>query len=303
MKRNSIRIISNQETRTVFYHIKNEADQWVHVDRSSPLSRKEYTETSFRESAEKIMKTIDDIYDTGNRGVDLEIKCTNDEFTYLSELIVKNYDNINILDTLKEPTRQSEPTCSNEDIEKVNKNETEKDADILRKQNKMQVAFVGKSDSETRTLMKALAELNHVEFLESNKSDYTLYKNLEKGQLWYEVAGIDIGKTNVEKADTTIKRLIHEGLDVLIYCFSTNGVGDAEKKILCSIKNDFPNVRILAVLTSCVDEDPTVFTERMSNHLDGIKVLPVLAKDIKTRCGIIKAYGIEDISRFIYGGK
>lgn len=272
MQRNSIKIISNQEAKTISYYIKNEFDEWIHVDNSSPLSRREYTETSMYESAEKVIEKIDEIYNTGNRGVDLEISCTNDEFIYLSSLIKEN------------------------EQKKENFN-------IICRQSKMQVAFAGKIGSGKTTLIDALAELNHVKFSVSHESGYTLCQNAEGSQLWYEVAGIDIGKVNVEKTYTTIKSLIEVGVEILVYCFSTNKIESAEEDILLSIKNNFPNVRILVVLTSCVDADGNIYAERMRDFLNGIKILPVLAKDKKIRNGVIPAYGLEDISRFIYGGK
>lgn len=292
MQRNSIKIISNKRARTISYYIKNEADEWIHVDSSSPLSRKEYTETSIHESAEKIIEVIDDIYNTGNRGLNLEIECANDEFIYLSSKIEKNHGDANISSTqIQKDGVRNEPKKGN--------------SNILYKQNKMQVAFAGKIGSGKTTLIDALAELNNIKFCVSYENNYALYQNIEGNQLWYDIKGIDIGKINVEKAYITIKSLIKVGVNVLIYCFSalTNKIEITEKNILFNIKSDFPNVRILAVLTSCVDDDGTVYAERMSNFLNGIKVLPVLAKDKKIRNGIITAYGLEEISRFIYGGK
>lgn len=303
MQCNSIKIISNQVARTISYYIKNEADEWIHVDRSSPLSRKEYTETCIYESAEKIIEVIDDVYNMGNRGVYLEVESTDDEFIYLSSLIEKKYSDANISSTQKETASQSVLAVSNENIEKPNENEKKERSNILCKQNKMQVAFAGKIGSGKTTLIDALAELNHIKFSVSHKSDYTLHQNTEGSQLWYEIKGIDYGKINVEKACTTIKSLIQAGMDVLIYCFSTNKIETIEENVLLNIKSAFPNVRILVVLTSCVDDDGTVYAERMSNSLKGIKVLPVLAKDKKIRSGVIQSYGLEDISRFIYGGK
>lgn len=90
MRCNSIKIISNRVAGTISYYMKNEMDEWIHVDRSSPLSRKEYTETSIYESAEKIIEVIDNTYNMGNRGVNLEMECSDDEFIYLSSLIEKN---------------------------------------------------------------------------------------------------------------------------------------------------------------------------------------------------------------------
>ena len=204
MQRNSIRIISNHVARTVSFYIKNEADEWAHVDSSSPLSRKEYTETSIYENAEKIIEIIDEIYNTGNRGVDLEMECTDDEFIYLSSLIEKRYGDANISSTQKDATKSLEPDDSKEDIKKSSKegqkeknikvekggkssyncknydsmgkitdsvltnntrNESQKEnVNILCKQNKMQVAFVGKISSGKTTLMDALAELNNSNF-------------------------------------------------------------------------------------------------------------------------------------------
>lgn len=317
MRCNSIKMICNQEARSISYYIKNETEEWIHVDSSSPLSRKEYTETSIYESAKKIIEAIDEIYNTGNRGVDLEVECTDDEFIYLSSLIEKEYGDANILSSQKETTTRSELSGLDNDIGKFGKNDKEekyikkgregsqerKNSIIFCKQNRMQVAFAGKVSSGKTTLIDALAELNNIKFSVSHESDYILRQNMEGNQLWYEITGIDIGKINIEKAYTTMKSLIKTGVDVLIYCFSTNKIEASEENILLNIRSEFPNVRILAVLTSCVDDDGIVYAERMSNSLKGIKVLPVLAKDKKVRKGIIPAYGLEDISRFIYGGK
>lgn len=303
MQRNKIKIISNHVARSVSYYIKNEADEWIHVDRSSPLSRKEYTETSVYESAEKIIEVIDDIYNPGNRGVDLELECTNDEFIYLSSLIEKKYGDANITSTQKEEARQLGPADSTKKMETSSNVDKKENANIICRQNKMQVAFAGKIGSGKTTLIGALAERNNISFSVSHESGYTLHRNMEGSQLWYEITGIEIGKINVEKACATMRNLIHAGTDVLIYCFSTNKIEVTEENILLDIKRDFPNVRILVVLTSCVDNDSIVYAERMSNSLNGIKVLPVLAKDKRTKSGVIPAYGLEDISRFIYGRK
>nr|WP_304956071.1 hypothetical protein [uncultured Acetatifactor sp.] len=319
MRCNSIKMICNHGARTISYYIKNETDEWIHVDSSSPLSRKEYTQTSIYESAEKIIETIDEIYNTGNRGVDLEMECTNDEFMYLSSLIEKEYGDTNIISSQKETTTQSELSGLDNDFEKFGKNDKKekyikkekggkgsqerKNPPFFCKQNRMQVAFAGKVSSGKTTLIDALAELNNIRFSVLHENDYILHQNMEGSQLWYEIAGIDIGKINIEKAYATIKRLIKTGMDVLIYCFSTNKIEATEENILLNIRSEFPNVRILAVLTSCVDDDAIVYAERMSNSLKGIKALPVLAKDKKVKNGIIPAYGLEDISRFIYGGK
>lgn len=329
MKHNNIKIISNLELKTISYYIKNEADEWIHIDRSSPLSRKEYTKASIYERAESILEVINDVYNTGNRGVDLELECSNDEFIYLSSLIKKKYEDNKISSTQRKNTKQLNSINIGKKSEELSKNvkqensikmeinekesisQTEnkrkeykkENANILCKQSKMQVAFAGKIGSGKTTLIEALAKINNIKFITSQENNYTFYKNMEESQLWYEIKGIDIGKKNIKSAQVTINKLVSGGVSVLIYCLSTNKIESIEEEILLEVQQHYSNVRILVVLTFCLDEDSTVYAEKISDSINNIKVLPVLAKDKKTRCGIISAYGLKDISKFIYGGK
>lgn len=87
MKRNSVKIISNKALNTISYFMKNENGEWVHVDSASPLSKKEFTRASLNEIAESIIDIIDDVYNVVNRGVDIEVECSDDEYKCLQKIL------------------------------------------------------------------------------------------------------------------------------------------------------------------------------------------------------------------------
>jgi len=246
--------------------MENENAEWIHAPNTSPLSRKEYTNASLYDNAEKIISVIADEYNTGNRGVDLELECSADEYLFMCSVLSKKY-----ADTI---------SC---------------------KQKKSKIVIAGKVGSGKTTLIEELGKHNGIKFIIKEKN-YTVYED-DSNRVWYELNGIDLGKEYVKQTQDGINWLADAGMTVFIYCLSTSKIEELEAKLILGIQSKYPNVKILVVLTSCIDEDYTENAEKMSNSINSIKVLPVLAKDKKTKQGVISTYGLDDVSKFIYGGK
>lgn len=305
MKRNSVKIISNKALNTISYFMKNENGEWVHVDSASPLSKKEFTRASLKEIAEKIIDIIDDVYNVGNRGVDIEVECSDDEYKCLQKILQMKGISIGIQEKKNATNTQSANKPSKKDDRKINSSgqKNMSNVDISFQKRNMYVVIAGKVLSGKTTLIEEMGKLNSLNFKSSKKDGYIEYINPDKDQIWYEVKGIDFGKQFVLQAEKEIDKIATVGMDVFIYCFSTSKIETIETDLMLKIKEKYPNARILGVLTSCVDEECNDLADLMSNLLGGIKVIPVLAKDKKIKQGIIPAYGLDEITRYIYGAK
>ena len=58
MKRNQVRIVSNAKKQSLAFYLKDEQEKWRKISNSSDLSRKKYTASSIKESAEEIVRVI-----------------------------------------------------------------------------------------------------------------------------------------------------------------------------------------------------------------------------------------------------
>ena len=305
MRRNSIKIIGNEAVNTISYYIKNENGEWVHVDSASPLAKREFTKATIKEIAEKIIETIDDVYNVGNRGVDIEVECSDEEFTYLRKALQGKELSIKIQEIESDACTQISNMSSKKTANEIDVSVKigEMNGDISCQKRNTYVVVAGKVLTGKTTLIEELGKFNSLNFRMSKHVECMEYVNPNKDQVWYEVKGIDIGKQCIIRVEEEIDRIASNGMDVFIYCFSTNKVEFAETELMIKIKERYPNTRILGVLTSCVDDDCNDLVDNMSNLLAGIKVIPVLAKDKKTKQGTIPAYGLDEITKYIYGAK
>ena len=96
MEHNKIKIVSNIKLRRIAYYFKNENSEWVRVPNSSGLSRKEFCETTISEKIDDIIKIIDEVYNPGNRGVEVLFEGTDEEYTIIRNTVKK----INMCDSI-----------------------------------------------------------------------------------------------------------------------------------------------------------------------------------------------------------
>ena len=107
-----------------------------------------------------------------------------------------------------------------------------------------------------------------------------------------------------EKAKKAVDRLAELGLTTFIYCVGTPKFEQLEQDLIFYVRNNYPAVKILVVFTRSTHSDDQQCVDEISQYLEGIKVIPVLAVEMKTRGGgIISAYGLDNVDRYIFEGK
>lgn len=270
MKRNQIKIVSNVKKQTLAFFMKDEQEKWREVSNSSPLSRKKYKASSIKKSVEEIVRVIGSEYNPGNRGVDIYFEGTEEDFCILKNVIDKKFSP-NYLDCIYVQETQ--------------------------------IAVAGKVGSGKTTLIKGIEEYKGVSFMHQENKGLSAYSDEESKVVWYEIPGIDIGVENIIAARDTFEQLANEGLTTFVYCLGTTKIEPPEEELIMFVRNDYPSIKILVVLTRFVDDDNKTYADQLSSNLNGTKVIPVLAKEMKTRSGIIPAYGIDDVDRYIFEGR
>lgn len=269
MNRNKVKIVCNENINSISYYFLNEGSKWVRVSNSSELSRKEYTFTTIKEKTTDILRIINEIYNPGNRGVDIYFEGSDDDFCILCNAIKRNY-------------LEDYITCKLE---------------------KTKIAVVGKIGSGKTTLITELEKLLNVHYEISKNKEYVTYSDKKGNTEWYELNGIDLGKENIEQTKALIDKFAKNGLTTVVYCFSTSKIEKLEENVIQYIKETYPEIEILITLTSCIYDEAQLFAEQLSTNLNQTKVIPILAKELKTREGIIPAFGLDQIVRYIFEGK
>lgn len=169
--------------------------------------------------------------------------------------------------------------------------------------------IAGKKASGKTTLIKACLKYRQRLSEVTRYDDYCLYDG--GMDQWYEINGIDLGMENVEKTFATIKKLVAEGSIYLFYCVpeETGKLEIVEKKLIATIKNEFPQLQIFIVLTKAYREDSSAVQTEMEKIAGKGKVIETLAKPYLTKIKnpqtgeacVLEPYGIEKIYDVIEG--
>ena len=69
------------------------------------------------------------------------------------------------------------------------------------------------------------------------------------------------------------------------------------------VAQNYPSIKVIVALTKYIDEDSASYPKQLSKRLNGIEVVPLLAKEIKVRPGAIDAYGIGVLNRELFEEK
>lgn len=303
MERNKIKIVSNKSLKMISYYIQNEDLEWVPVDKSSPLSRKEYTEVSLKDNAEIIIRKIDEIYNVGDRGIDIQLEGGSDDDCMHICSVVNNHSNINI-------SKEKQSKNSPDDCNSVTSDVLEKTADdhvadmnISFEHKKSQMIVAGKIKSGKTVFIEEFCKFSNIQYSKKETKGYTLYTSEDGNTTWYELSGIDLGKEHIRAYEETMEKIVSETRSVYIYCISTSKIETTEEKIIMDFKNKYPDVKILVILTSYIEDDAALVAEQISKQISGVRVIPVLARDKKTRQGIIPSFGLDLVAQYIYGGR
>ena len=171
------------------------------------------------------------------------------------------------------------------------------------------IMVAGRKASGKTTLIKACLKHRQRLLEVTHYDDYCLYDGGR--DQWYEINGIDLGMENVEKTRATVKKLVAEGSMYLFYCVSeeTGKLETAEKTLITTIKNEFPQLQIFIVLTNAYRELISDIQTEMEKLVGKGKVIETLAKPYMTKiknpqtgqARIVESYGIEQIYDAIKG--
>ena len=270
MKPNQIKIVNNSKGKKLSYFFQNEKSEWNLVSNTSALSRKKYVSASISENAAEILQIINDTYNIGNRGVDIHFEGSVNDYNTLQSIIEENFSDDNL-------------HCY---------------------QQKTSIAVAGKIGSGKTTLIGEIVKRQGKEFCFFQNNMINGYADTESTITWYEIPGIDLGKENVFAAMANFDLLAKNGVTNFIYCVGTNKVEELEEQFIRYVQEKYPGVKVLIVLTMCLeDEAVPILSEQLFKNIGNVKVIPTLAKEFKTREGLIPAYGLDKIINYIFAGK
>lgn len=269
LPRNRIKIVSAQSSKALSFFMMNEKGQWEVLSNYSDLSRKKFTTANIFDVGDAVVEIIDRDYNTGGRGVDIRFEGPDNEYAFLQECVKRRFQSQDV-------------SCAH---------------------HKTIVAVAGKIKSGKSTFIEEMCKYAGGTTSSVQFDGYECFTSHPSNVRWYEIAGIDIGKEYVLSAKQTISSLIPEGVTDFIYCLSTNKIEPLEEDFILYVRNTYPSVNVLVLLTNYMDDVNDISIERLSDQLNGIKVLPILSKLRKTRGGIIEAYGLDNVSRYLFEGK
>ncbi len=269
MSRNRMKIVSNQNSKSLAYYLMNEQGHWNLVSKYSELSRQKYTSAKLSEQGTEILSVIARDYNVGGRGVSIQFEGSKEEFRHLQQCIERLFPNQEIL-------------CEH--------------------QNSV-IVVSGKLKTGKSILIEGMCNSTGDSPNVIIHETFTEYSTENSHVTWYETKGIDLGKENVKAAKHTISQLAECGMTSFIYCLSSDKIEKLEESLLDYIQQNYPSVKILVVLTLSLDDESTIYANQLSQHLNGIRVIPVLAKAYKTKYGQIEAYGLDEVSKYLFEGR
>jgi len=269
MKRNSLKIVCDVTRRRLIYHFKNEFGDWVNVPSESPFSTRDYTDTTMKASAKKIMEKADKIYNRRNKGLDIVFQGDSSEFAALQNAIRYDFSG----------------------------------RDIKTKIEDTKIAILGKNASGKTTLIEELTKSYQCDDNLKTRN-YAVYQDNKNHAHWYEIKGIDIGQGEVERAFETLKAIAEDELSAAIYCVSClyGKLEDIEAESIQSFAANFHGVRMVIALTQCYNEESQAIADEIARR-SGCRVIQVLAKDHSFRTGTIKSFGLDELSRYVFEGR
>lgn len=269
MSCNQIKIVSNTKRHSIAFYMKSEVGKWNLVSNDSSLSRKEYTDATIQSRAKDIVQVINSLYNQGNRGVNIFFEGEKKDFLLLKEIVDGQFSKSGI-------------TCALQ---------------------KSHIAVAGKTGSGKTSLIRGFGIYRGISFNSRQKDGVNIFTDDEETVVWYEIPAIDFGAENLPKARDVLEKLARSGLTTFIYCLGTNKIKVSEEEFIFFVRDNYPEIKVLVVLTQSVNDEQALYIDQLSEILKGIKVIPILAMDMNTRMGVVSAFGLDDVDRYLSEGK
>lgn len=270
MKRNRIKIVSNSGDKKLSFFFQNERDEWNLVSNASELSRSKFTTISIKDNIDSILQVINEDYNIGNRGIDILFEGSSKDYDIICQAIKKDF--------------------SNDDIKCILK--------------KTAVAVAGKIGVGKSTLINEIVVRHGKGYKYFQNGNITGFIDDSAAITWYEIPGIDLGKEKVIEAMDSFDQLAKNGVTNFIYCLDTNKIEELEEQFIIHVQEKYPGVKILVALTMCKDDnDAEILSTHIQQFVGDVKIIPTLSKDLKTRAGVIPAYGVDEVIQYLFEGK
>jgi hypothetical protein len=169
------------------------------------------------------------------------------------------------------------------------------------------VAVVGKIGSGKTELIKGMCGCAGTSDKgERIRDGVTMYTDAKTDSTWYEVDGIGIEKDSVRRTTFILSRLVEDkGVNVVLYCLRcrTGMIEDIERDFVVTLKCDYPDLKIFAVVTECIDEYAAhEFAQKISLSTEQTRVFNVLARGLRCKVGYLEPFGLEKLAGEICGG-
>ena len=278
--RNSLRFVFNPHSSLITYYFKSEQDKWVPVSRSSPLSRSKFSNVQLDgnddSKLESIIKTINEIYNKNNNGLDILFEGPIAYFQHLNK-------------TIKKVLPEEDIICS---------------------LNRTDIVVIGKKGVGKTELIKSIGVLQGCNYNEEQYDNYRVFEDSVNNIRWHEIKGLVFPIKNLEDLFNTISILTKGNLTNIIYCIdaTTNRMESVEEKLLVDLIKRFPKISVLIVITNSIgkSEISRSFADIVVKHVGSVNVIPVLAKDYEIETGsgeiVIKnSHGVNVLLNYIFG--
>lgn len=122
----------------------------------------------------------------------------------------------------------------------------------------------------------------------------------------YDTVGLEIDETITKKTLAEVQQFLvkargregeHEAT-VILFCVNDRGnkFETYEMDLLKTLSIDY-EIPFVIVLTQCIDDDESELEQYFKRNLPEIAVTKVLAKDYRTKGGVVKAFGVTELLR------
>lgn len=123
----------------------------------------------------------------------------------------------------------------------------------------------------------------------------------------YDTVGLEIDESITEKTLCEIKKHIEinkqrmESGDIhyVWFCVSSRNkrFESYELQLIKKLSIDY-EIPFVIVITQCAEEEENELAQQVKKHLPSVPVKCILAKELKTRGGIVPAYGVDELLQF-----
>ncbi len=256
----------------------NEKDTWQVLSGDSPLSRQYYTNTTMKERAEEIAKKIDEVYNRGNRGLDILFEGTTQSYDYIKGAFGYYLP----------------------------------DRDIVCSMGVTKIAVLGKTGTGKSVLIEGMEKLQGYKYSVNKSPKYLLYSDEGNHAEWYEVKGIDLGIENVNEAYQTVAELAGKGLSAIVYCISAarRKLEQIELDFVRKMVAEYPSTTFLIALTMSIGTDTGSMVNEIEKLTDQVRVIPILAKEYvfditdentgEEKEFVKKPFGLDTLSKYVF---